>query len=161
MSEEHPSSESSALSENQVPASRWQRGLAASVDMLIIMIIIIPIMYLTGMFDEAAKGVSPSTAFNLLIEAFYLGVFAFLNGKLLVKTGQTIGKRIIGIKIVDLNGQVPTLKQHLLKRYAVYFLPGQIPVVGYIFPIINLLFIFGEEKRCIHDYVAGTRVVQV
>ncbi|MES2674498.1 MAG: RDD family protein [Pseudomonadota bacterium] len=161
MSEEYSSSAAGRHNENPVLASLWQRSLAAFLDMLIILIVFIPVMYLTGIFDEISKGVLPSTAQNLLMEAFYLAVFAFFNGKLLVKTGQTMGKRIIGIKIVDLNGRVPTLKQHLLKRYAVYFLPGQIPVVGYIFPIVNLLSIFGEERRCIHDYVAGTKVVQV
>jgi uncharacterized RDD family membrane protein YckC len=39
-------------------------------------------------------------------------------------------------------------------------LPGQIPVVGQIFSFINILFIFTKEKRCIHDLVAKTKVVQ-
>jgi hypothetical protein len=67
MSEEYSSSDLDALNENQVLASRWQRGLAAFVDMLIIMIVIIPIIYLSGMFDEVAKGASPSTAFYLFL----------------------------------------------------------------------------------------------
>ncbi len=161
MSDEYQVPPLEEQNENQVLASRWQRSWASLLDTLIIMVVVIPVMYLTGALDGVLKGVEPSTSYNILMGLFSLGVFAFLNGGLLVKKGQTIGKRLVGIKIVDLNGSLPTLKQHLIKRYAVYLFPGQIPVVGFIFSLVNLLFIFGEERRCIHDYAAGTKVVKV
>jgi hypothetical protein len=34
-----------------------------------------------------------------------------------------------------------------------------IPGVGRWMPLIEILFIFGEERRCVHDLIAGTKVV--
>ncbi len=88
-----------------------------------------------------------------------IGAFIVINGKLLICNGQTIGKKALGIKIVDTNGNLPE-KQHLIKRYGVYFLPGQIPVIGQIISLINVLFIFGPEKRCLHDLLGDTIVIK-
>jgi uncharacterized RDD family membrane protein YckC len=142
-----------------VLASRWDRLWASLLDGIIYFIVIMPVMYFTGAFDGIAQGVQPSLGYNLAIGVVGIIAFIILNGKLLVSSGQTIGKRAIGIKIVDLNGNLPTLNDHLLKRYAFYFIPGQIPFVGPLISIVNILFIFGSEKRCIHDLVAGTKVV--
>ena len=49
--------------------------------------------------------------------------------------------------------------QQLVTRYAVYFLIGLIPIVGSLASLVNLLIIFGAEKRCGHDYAAKTKVV--
>jgi uncharacterized RDD family membrane protein YckC len=87
-------------------------------------------------------------------------VFFAINYKFLITSGQTVGKKVLEIKIVDLNGSVPLFQPQLLIRYAVYLLPGQIPVVGQFISIINILFIFGKEKRCIHDLIAKTKVVK-
>lgn len=140
-------------------ASRWSRLWASMIDGLIISVITLPVMYFTGGFEGISEGIQPSVGYSLLLGLLGLFVFFVVNGKLLIKNGQTIGKKIVGIKIVDLDGNIPLVKQHLIKRYAVYFIPGQIPVVGQFFSLINILFIFGKQKRCVHDLVAGTRVV--
>ncbi len=140
-------------------ASRWSRMFASILDTFVIMIVLVPVMYLTGAFDGIAKGVEPSLGYNLAVGSLGLLVFVIANGKLLISNGQTIGKKILGIKIVDLDGGVPDLSKHLLKRYAVYFIPGQVPIAGQIFSIVNIIFIFGKQKRCVHDYAAGTKVV--
>ncbi len=145
--------------ETGVLASRWDRFFASLLDGIIYCIIVIPVMYFTGGFDGISQGIQPSLGYNLVISVVGIITFIILNGKLLISSGQTIGKKAIGIKIVDLNGNLPTLNDHLLKRYAFYFIPGQIPFIGPFISIINILFIFGSEKRCIHDLVAGTKVV--
>jgi len=141
-------------------ATRWQRLWASLIDGLTIAVITIPTMYFTGGFDGIAQGIQPSLGYTLLIAALGIIVFLIINAKSLIHNGQTVGKRLLGIKIVDLNGSLPSIKQHLIKRYTVYFIPGQIPVVGQVFSLINLLFIFAKQKRCVHDYAAGTKVVK-
>jgi uncharacterized RDD family membrane protein YckC len=37
----------------------------------------------------------------------------------------------------------------------------QIPVVNFILPLLDALFIFREDRRCIHDLIAGTKVIQL
>lgn len=140
-------------------ADRMSRLWASMLDGLVIAAISLPVMYFTGGFEGITEGKSPSFTYNLLIGIWWLVAFLLINGKLLVNHGQTIGKKALGIKIVDMEGKLPSLKQHLIKRYAVYFLPGQIPIAGQLFSVVNILFIFGEQKRCLHDHIAGTKVV--
>jgi len=140
-------------------ASRWRRLFASLLDTLTIVVVTLPAMYFTGGFDQIIAGVEPSIAYNLSIGALGLLVFIIINAKFLIKEGQTLGKKVLGIKIVDIEGNLPTMKAHLLKRYATYFLPGQVPIAGQLFSFVNILFIFGKQKRCIHDHIAGTRVI--
>ena len=140
-------------------ASRWNRLWASMLDSLMIMAVTIPTMYFTGGFDGISEGLSPSISYSLAVSFLAISVFAIINGKLLMNNGQTIGKKLLGIKIVDLEGNLPTVKKQLLTRYATYMIPGQIPIVGQFFVLFNILFIFGKQKRCIHDYIAGTKVV--
>jgi uncharacterized RDD family membrane protein YckC len=148
----------STAEETAALASRWARLGAAIIDGLIIMVVTMPVMYLTG-FDTVSSGMPPSWGYSFVIGLVGIAVFAAINGKLLVSAGQTIGKRALGIKIVSLNGELPTLNEHILKRYGVYFLLGQVPSIGQLLTLINVLLIFGQEKRCGHDLVAGTKVV--
>jgi uncharacterized RDD family membrane protein YckC len=141
-------------------ASRWARLGASIIDSIIMLVIILPVMYFTGGFEGMMEGVQPGFVYSFGIAVLGIIVFFAINYRYLVTNGQTIGKKVLEIKIVDLNGNVPVFQPQLVIRYAVYMLPGQIPVVGQIFSIINILFIFGKEKRCIHDLVAKTKVVK-
>ncbi len=140
-------------------ASRWSRLFASLLDSLTILVVTVPAMYFTGGFDQIIAGIEPSIVYNLSIAALAIFVFFVINAKFLIKDGQTLGKKVLGIRIVDLEGNLPTMKGHLLKRYATYFLPGQVPIAGQLFSFVNVLFIFSKQKRCIHDLFAGTMVV--
>lgn len=140
-------------------ASRWDRLWAAVLDGLIMAAITLPVFYLTGGFDGIEEGTQPSFAYTLTMGVFGIIVFILINGKSLSQKGQTIGKRLLNIKIVTLAGELPDVKQHLLKRYGVYFLLGYIPFIGQLLSTINILMIFGKQKRCGHDLAAGTAVV--
>ena len=76
---------------------------------------------------------------------------------LLSKHGQTIGKRALDIRIVQASsGQNGGFVPNVLLRAWLNALIGIIPLYG----LIDVLLIFREDKRCIHDLIAGTRVVQ-
>lgn len=142
-----------------VLASRWKRLGASILDSLILAVFTVPAMFLTGGFSGISEGVEPSFLHSLLMGLLGLVVFFALNFKFLGDDGQTIGKKVLGIKIVDTQGDKALWKPHLLARYAVFFLPGQIPLAGQLFSIVNVLFIFGNDKRCLHDYAAKTIVI--
>ncbi len=38
---------------------------------------------------------------------------------------------------------------------------AHIPMVGPLINLVNPLFIFGKERRCLHDYIAKTQVCNV
>ncbi len=141
-------------------ASRWARLGASIIDSVIMMLFVMPVMFFTGGFEGIMAGVQPSFVYMFGMGILSFVVFFVINYRFLIANGQTIGKKVLDIKIVDLNGNVPAFQPQLLIRYAVYVLPGQIPVVGTLFSLVNVLFIFGKEKRCIHDLAAKTKVVK-
>jgi uncharacterized RDD family membrane protein YckC len=147
-------------SDVQTLASRWARLGASLIDSLIISVIVLPVMYFTGGFDGVSTGVQPSIGYSLIMGLLSIGVFLVINYRSLVASGQTVGKKVLEIKIVDLDGNLPTLRDHLLKRYGVYMLTAQVPMVGPVLNLINICFIFGAEKRCVHDLIAKTKVVK-
>jgi uncharacterized RDD family membrane protein YckC len=75
---------------------------------------------------------------------------------LITTRGQTVGKFLTCIRVVTVGGRLPGFVVGVVIRNWLRVLLGLIPFVG----LIDILFIFGEDKRCLHDYIAGTRVVQ-
>lgn len=140
-------------------ASRGKRLLASIVDAILIVLLTSPFIYFTGGYEQLFQGIDPSFGYSLAIGLF--GMFAFMgvNYKLLSTNGQTVGKKVCGIKIVDLDNELPEFKKHILVRYLIYFMPGQVPIVGQLISMANILLIFGREKKCGHDYLAKTKVV--
>ena len=140
-------------------ASRWARLFGSIVDSLIMGLVMLPIMYFTGYFDGFADGNQPS-----LVHAFALGLagclaFVLINWHFLKTSGQTIGKKALGTKIVTDTDQLPDTPT-LLKRYGVYFGLSMVPIIGSILSLLNIVFIFGGEKKCLHDRAAVTKVVK-
>jgi len=77
------------------------------------------------------------------------------------RDGQSIGKRIMKIRIVKYeDNSNPGFVHAVLLRAFVNGLIGGIPLVGPIYSLADLLFIFGEEHRCLHDLIASTKVVE-
>jgi len=140
-------------------AGRGERLGAAIIDGLIIMAILLPAMYMSGYFAGVMQGVKPSLAMRAMWGLIGFVLFVVVQGYPLSEHGQTWGKKLLKMKIVDLAGNKPDLLRLLGLRYLPTQLIGLVPYVGGLYGLIDVLFIFGGDKRCIHDYIAGTRVV--
>jgi uncharacterized RDD family membrane protein YckC len=74
---------------------------------------------------------------------------------LIATRGQSIGKILLWIRIINCRGNAPGFIQGVILRdwlrMALSFIP--------FFSIVDAALILTESKRCIHDYIAGTRVV--
>jgi uncharacterized RDD family membrane protein YckC len=91
-----------------------------------------------------------------------MGVFVAIQGYLLAHYGQTIGKRIVKTQILTDDDKLLPLGRMLLLRYLPLWLLSSIPYnIGFVFPIINALAIFRSSRKCIHDDIAGTKVVKI
>jgi uncharacterized RDD family membrane protein YckC len=86
-------------------------------------------------------------------------IFILVNWKLLYNNGQTIGKKYMGIKIVSLDNSLPPFTKSYGARYLAPALIGLIPIIGSIFAFADILFIFTDKRRCLHDRIAGTKVI--
>ena len=77
----------------------------------------------------------------------------------LYQFGQTIGKRAIGIRVVRMDGSRISFPRIFFMRGLLAALPGAIPYIGWIYRIADYAFVLGEPRRCIHDYIADSKVV--
>ena len=131
------------------------------MDRLIGFVYILPIYYLLGAWDYALKRQNPPYLITVALLALGFLCFLLVNGYFLMKNGQTIGKKLMKIRIADLQGNVPDFTKLSLARilplYAVQLLPG----FGPFLLVLDDLFIFRADRRCIHDLLAGTKVVKV
>ena len=148
------------------PALRALRLVAALIDCGIAMVLMVPLMFMGG-YWEAAFEAGRSGGFGLMplgttlmwaVIGFVL--FVLIQGYPLQMTGQTWGKKLLSLKIVDLQGNKPSLADLLLKRYLPTHAIGQLPCVGLIYILVDSLMIFRADQRCLHDLIAGTRVVK-
>jgi len=75
-------------------------------------------------------------------------------------SGQTIGKRALGVRIVQNDGTRAPLWRILFLRDAPATAIARIPLLGDIIALVDILFIFRADRRCLHDMIAGTKVIR-
>ncbi len=139
-------------------AGRGHRFGASIIDGIIEVTLFFVIAYAVGIYSFDRDD-THEFLFGLLTTMLGFAVFAVVHSYFLMKNGQTIGKKIVGIRVVDLDGNVPGLLTLLGRRYAPIYAAEAIPLAGGLLPLIDVLFIFREDRRCIHDLIAKTRVV--
>ena len=135
-------------------ASRWKRLGGGLIDLLLLAVITVSVMLATGVSPLQPVTIGQQAAGAV----FGFVVFLLLNGYLLFKKGQTIGKVVVKTRIIDLSDNVPSFGKLIVLRYLIFTLAAFIPIVN-IVGLVNALFIFRKERRCLHDYMAGTRVI--
>ncbi|HVZ74163.1 MAG TPA: RDD family protein [Polyangia bacterium] len=144
-----------------VLAERGQRFLAALLDGLCAM----PAGIFFVLFAFAAKGggsdIPPLAFVWVALGVLYVLGLLGIQLYMLSTRGQTLGKRWMAIKIVKLDGSAPGFVHAALLRAIVNGLIGAIPYVGGIYSLVDVLMIFREDRRCLHDQIAGTRVIKV
>jgi|688.fasta_scaffold00104_7 uncharacterized RDD family membrane protein YckC len=148
-------------------AGRGERFLAALIDGLIVGVISFVLGFGLGMvmvlglgtaFMETPLASIITQGAGLLIGvACYLGI----NGYFLVKSGQTVGKKVMNIRVIqEGNASVPDLSTSYFKRLFITQLVSIIPILGGLYALVDAVMIFSADKRCLHDRIAGTQVIK-
>jgi uncharacterized RDD family membrane protein YckC len=89
---------------------------------------------------------------------------------LVATTGQSISKKWLRIRIVKVDGSPVDFTSGVLLRIWVPYIILQVLAfairaadgdgrIVQLFSLIDALWIFGGQSRCVHDYIAGTKVV--
>ncbi|MGM7702372.1 RDD family protein [Pseudalkalibacillus sp. Hm43] len=125
------------------PAGFWRRLLALILDAFIVGIPLGLISYMI---------------FGTMEENAFTSITSFLYGLILpvVWTGYTIGKRILGIRIAKVNGDkvgIGTMLMRTVVATLVYTI-----TLGIGFIVSAFMIGLREDKRSIHDFIAGTYV---
>jgi uncharacterized RDD family membrane protein YckC len=141
-------------------ASLGARFAGALIDGILVALLVWPYLLSTDYMSRAGTGdIGVSDLLGLSLVSMIL--FLVLHGYLLHKYGQTIGKRIVGTRIVSVtDNQILPLGKIFGLRYVPIQLVSIIPVLGNFLPLADVLFIFREDRRCLHDLIAGTKVIK-
>jgi len=136
------------------------RVLATLIDCVLAALIAIPVI---AVFTIATFFV-PLGFFSfvqvIISMAIYLGAFWLWNKDTLPTTGQTVGKKIMGVRIVRSDGYLADGNDLLIKRYGFFFVAPSIPFIGFLIGLANLIFLFIGPQQPLHDRVGGTRVIK-
>jgi uncharacterized RDD family membrane protein YckC len=154
-------------------ASLWLRFPAAVIDGLLKVICFLPtsIPVTRIVLDQAAAGQQRTfaemsavmrDALNTSLDKSLplLAILLVVQMFLLARRGQSIGKLMLGLRIVRLDGSAPGFLHAFLLRSCAPFLIEQIPLLGLGFWIVDSCFVFRADRRCVHDLLADTRVVK-
>jgi uncharacterized RDD family membrane protein YckC len=140
-------------------ATRDKRLVGAILDGLIHLLGLIPGAIVAGIMGAA--GASEDAVVPTFVVVGFGGVFlvAIANWVLISRTGQSFGKRMVGTQIIRIDtGQPAGFVNGVLLRILV---PQLINQTCSLFGLIDVLWIFGEERRCLHDLIAQTVVIEV
>lgn len=77
------------------------------------------------------------------------------------RRGQSLGKQLLGLRIVRVDGSRASFVRTVLLRMLLPWLLAWIPFVGWFLLPVDWLVILREDRRCLHDLIAGTKVVVV
>jgi len=138
-------------------ASRGKRLVARIIDALLIGI---PIGLIMGLSFGGWNSVDDGRTYAQ--EAVYTVVYLLYEGLMLTRSGQTVGKKLMRIRVAMLaNGAVPHGSPGWV-RVVVYHLPPLIPCLGSLFWLVNVLFCTWDKpfRQCLHDKAAKTVVVE-
>ena len=149
-------------------ASRWARLGAVMLDGLSGFIWFVP-AYATNfaMIVQQSRGNPLGVWINLAKTGgwFYLGLIGALvvlaiDLTLLARNGQTIGKKLLGIKVVRVDRSPVSLFRVFFLRYVFNTFLTLIPLVGSLYSLVDSLMIFSESRRTVHDRIADTIVIK-
>ncbi len=95
----------------------------------------------------------------IVVGIIYFIALLVINLILIARQGQSLGKKWVKIRVVRTDGSPASLGRQIGLRYIVNAIPGQVPLVGIVYVLVDILFIFRDDRRCIHDLIADTKVV--
>ena len=139
-------------------AGLGRRLVAAGIDFAVVGIAGLVLAIATGAFEDAED-----YAGNILarIVAFGSLTYFLVNGLLLWRRSQTVGKAFLGLVVVAAGTDTPAPLSRLVVR-APFFIALYGIFLGWpaLIALVDQAFIFGGKRRCLHDLICGTEVVR-
>ena len=86
-------------------------------------------------------------------------VYVATQAYLVTTQGQSIGKMYARTRIVRVDGSKVDFFRGVFLRSWVWTGISQVPLVGAFATFANIVAVFGDDRRALHDRIADTRVV--
>jgi uncharacterized RDD family membrane protein YckC len=155
-------------------AERGARLVAVSIDELLLLAIVLPPIFgaqsqIAAMMVAFVDGTdvdpyallwSMLTGRGAVISLVGLIAWTVITTWMVWSNGQTIGKRIVGIKVVRKDGSRASLARIFWLRNVVNAVPSWLPYIGLVYQLVDPLLIFQESRQCLHDRIADTIVIK-
>jgi uncharacterized RDD family membrane protein YckC len=155
-------------------AERGTRLLAASIDELIVLAAFLPMIFgaVPALTSLLAHGSDVETlgatdilqamigGAGTIVTVVALIAWCVITAWFVAANGQSIGKRMVGIKVVRTDGSRASFARIFLLRNVVNALPNFLPYVGWLYQLADPLLIYQESRQCLHDKIADTKVVR-
>lgn len=135
-------------------AGFFSRAVAFSTDLVIIVLLSAAIVFVANAFETILTRFLPHREFYLIntlvfvipvvIAIYYIGSWAL--------TGATIGKWLLGLRVVGADGAPPTVLRSAI-RFVGYAVSAIVFFLGYLWVLVD------DERRAWHDDMAGTWVI--
>ena len=103
--------------------------------------------FITGVPAAIIASYTDIPALGTALSLVYYVMFTYARG-------QTPGKMLLGLHVVDANGQKPNIKQVLLREVVGKAISALALLMGYLW------IIWDKQKRGWHDHMAGTFVIK-
>jgi uncharacterized RDD family membrane protein YckC len=148
-------------------ANFGQRLGAYLLDFIIVFVPMLILFGLLGGFDDLREdtnqfqpfGEGENILFSLVGFVVTLSYFTLLEGS---GSGQTIGKKALSIRVISQETGGSINYARALGRNSVRSLPSYIPFIGWIWGLLDHLWmLWDKEKQALHDKAARTLVVPV
>ncbi len=107
--------------------------------------------------DTACEGDVPvaSLVIGIILLALVFVPYAFYVWQL-SRTGQTFGRRLVGVKVIDeTTGEPPSLGKAIGRTLFAWIISGQIVYIGYLW------MLWDDKQQTLHDKVTSTHVIDV
>ena len=142
-------------------AGRGARLGAAIIDSIILgIVVVVPMVFILGGFSEYVSTINDSVfKWKFIMSVLGFMAFMLINGVFLARDGQSIGKKLVGIKIVRSDGSKADLSVIVLRRMLPVYVAQWVPYAGPLAQFADVLCIFRESRKCLHDDIADTKVV--
>lgn len=142
-------------------AGRLRRWCARTMDVLLVFLVMAPAAVALDLARPDLVEDTPTPIRTAVVVAAYYLIFGLVNGWLLRSRGQTIGKWILGIRIMRTDHRPISFRRLLLLREIVLGAPQALPLIGGLVQFVDGVFILGSDRQCLHDMLADTKVVRI
>ena len=146
-------------------ASRWKRLAGSFIDglLLVAATFFVGILYgmamaITGMEVQFEREPVAAALLSFVVGG---GTFLAIHGYLLATRSQTVGKYLLKMQIVAEDCRVVPFWRMIALRYLPMWLIAVVPGIGGFVVLADALAIFRESRKCFHDDIAGTKVIQL
>lgn len=139
-------------------ADRDQRLMAAITDRLLLLVTSAVGLAVASHFmdlDVADPDAGLQIQLIFLVSSMPMNIVQWF---LVAKSGQTIGKKMQRIRIVRMDGKPVGFVHGVVMRS---WILGAVSFLIFCLAPIDALYIFREDRRCLHDLIADTQVLKL